>query len=170
MSVPLPIETQRLLVRPFVADSDSGPMVEVYCDPEVMRFIPGGALADIRSVRSTLETHAKAQQSRGFSCWAVVERETGRVIGDVGFSIFEPTGDIELGYTLAHECWGRGYATEAAAACLAAGLSHLAAPRIVAVVDEENEASLRVAARIGMARMELIEAHGRPHILFAARP
>ena len=145
-------------------------MVEVYCDPEVMRFIPGGALADIRSVGSTLEIHACAQQSRGFSSWAVVERGTGRVIGDVGFSIFEPTGDIELGYTLIRDCWGRGYATEAAAACLAAGLSHLGAPRIVAVVDAENEASLGVAERIGMERIELIEAYGRTHVLCAARP
>jgi [ribosomal protein S5]-alanine N-acetyltransferase len=166
-SVPLPIETQRLLIRPFVADSDSRAMSEVYCDPEVMRFIPGGALADIGSVRSTLETHVRAQRSLGFSSWAVVERDTRRVIGDVGFGVFEPTGDIELGYTLARDCWGRGYATEAAAACLAAGLSHLAAPRIVAVADAENEASLRVAERIGMARIEMVEAYGRPHILLA---
>jgi [ribosomal protein S5]-alanine N-acetyltransferase len=169
MPVPLPIRTERLLVRSFVGDSDSRPMTEVYCDPEVMRFIPGGPLSDIGAVRSTLENHARVQQSRGFSSWAVVERETGRVIGDVGFGIFEPTADIELGYTLARDCWGRGYATEAAAACLSAGLSHLAARRIVAVVDAENEASLRVAERIGMGRIEEIDAHGRPHILFAAR-
>lgn len=128
MPVPLPIETERLLVRSFVGDTDSRPMLEVYCDPEVMRFIPGGALPDIGAVRSTLENHARVQESRGFSCWAVVERETARVIGDVGFGIFEPTGDIELGYTLARDCWGQGYATEAATACLAAGLNHLAAP------------------------------------------
>ena len=112
-----------------------------------MRFIPGGALADNRAVQSALEAHARAQESRGFSSWAVVERENERVIGDVGFGIFEPTGDIELGYTLARDSWGRGYATEAAAVCLAAGLRHLGAPRIVAAVDAENEASMRVAER-----------------------
>ena len=90
------------------------------------------------------------------------------MIGDVGFGIFEPTGDIELGYTLARDCWGRGYATEAAAACLAAGLRHLGAPRIVAAVDAENDASMRVAERIGLARIDTVEAHGRPHVLFAA--
>ena len=57
---------------------------------------------------------------------------------------------------------------EAAAVCLAAGLRHLGAPRIVAAVDAENEASMRVAERIGMASIETIEAHGRPHVLFAA--
>jgi ribosomal-protein-alanine N-acetyltransferase len=131
-AIPLPIQTERLLVRSFVAGADSRAMVEVYCDPEVMRFIPGGALSDHGAVQSALEAHARAQESRGFSSWAVVERENKRVIGDVGFGIFEPTGDIELGYALARDCWGRGYATEAAAACLAAGLRHLGAPRIVA--------------------------------------
>ena len=143
-------------------------MFGVYGDPEVMRFIPGGALADEAAVGSLLERYADVQQRLGFSSWAVVERETGRVIGDAGFGIFEPTGEVELGYTLARDCWGEGYATEAAKACLAAGLEQLTAPRIIAVVDAENEASLRVPRRIGMRRVETIHAHGRPHVLFVA--
>ncbi len=168
MPIPLPIETERLVVRPFVPASDSDAMVDVYCDPEVMRFIPGGALPDIDAVRTTLATHAEAQKERGFSCWAVAQRANGRVIGDVGFGIFEPTGDIELGYTLARNRWGLGFATEAAAASLASGLAHLAAPRIIALVDAENQASMRVPPRIGMTRIETIEAYERPHVLFAA--
>ena len=168
--VPLPIETDRLLVRPFRPASDTEPMATVYCHPEVMRFIPGGPLADLDAVRSTLEAHARANRMRGFAFWAAVERETGRVVGDVGFGIYEPTGDIELGYTFARDSWGRGYATESAAACLRAGLAHLDVPRIVALVDAENEASLRVAEGIGMAAVETVEAHGRVHILLAAAP
>jgi RimJ/RimL family protein N-acetyltransferase len=168
MPVPLPIESHRLLIRAFVADTDSDAMLDVYGDPEVMRFIPGGALSDIAAVREMLEIHTRAQLLRGFSFWSVVERMTGRVIGDAGFGIFAPTGDIELGYTLARDCWGRGYATEAASACLAAGLTHLAPTRIIAVVDEENTASLGVAERIGMARIETVEVHGRPHSLFSS--
>jgi [ribosomal protein S5]-alanine N-acetyltransferase len=167
MLIPLPIETERLLIRPFVPETDSGSMCDVYCDPEVMRFIPGGALSDISGVGAVLETQAKEQQSRGFSSWAVVERKTAQVIGDAGFGIFESTGDIELGYTLGRDRWGLGYATEAARACLTAGLTHLTVPRIIAVVDLENAPSLRVAERIGMARIETIEAHRRPHVLLA---
>jgi ribosomal-protein-alanine N-acetyltransferase len=154
------------MIRAFAAEVDAAAMVEVYCDPEVMRFIPGGALADLSTVRATLKRHEEAQETRGFSSWAVVERGTDRVLGDVGFGVFEPTGDIELGYTLARDCWGRGYATEAASACLAAGAAHLDAARIVAVVDAENEASMRVAERIGMQRIDAIDAHGRPHVIF----
>ena len=167
MPIPLPIETERLLIRPFAPGADAAAMADVYCDPDVMRFVPGGALPDEEAVRAALERYARAQAEHGFSSWAVVERRTGRLVGDVGFGIFGPTGDVELGYTLARDCWGRGYATEAARACLEAASAHLDARRIVAVVDVQNEASLRVPERIGMTRVGTVEAHGRPHALFA---
>lgn len=155
-------------MRCFDPDADCKSMFAVYGDPEVMRFIPGGALTDEGAVRSLLARYKEAQQRQGFSSWAVVDRGIGRVIGDAGFGIFDATGDVELGYTLARDCWGHGYATEAAGACLAAGLAELSRPRIIAVVDEENEASLGVPERIGMTRIETIQAHGRPHVLFTA--
>lgn len=166
MTVPLPIETERLVVRPFAPDADAGAMVAVYCDPEVMRYIPGGALAGFDQVREGLRLYERAQAKRGFSSWAITERGTGQPIGDVGFGVFQPTGDIELGYTLARSAWGRGLATEAARACLIAGMKHLDAERIIAVVDRENHRSQRVAERIGMARLAEIEAHERPHVMF----
>jgi RimJ/RimL family protein N-acetyltransferase len=167
MRIPLPIETERLLIRCFEPESDAAAMVGVYCDPEVMRFIPGGALAGVEAVRAELEKHVQAEATRGFGIWAVVECETDTVIGDVGFGVFKPTRDIELGYTLARAHWRRGFATEAASACLAAGLAHLDAPRIIAVVDAANDASMRVAERIGMQEVDTIEADGRPHTIFA---
>src|SRR5205814_465429 len=103
-------------------------------------------------VRATLEDYARAQEERGFSSWALIELVSGRLIGDVGFGVFAPTGDVELGYTLARDAWGRGYATEAASACLAAGLADLDVGRIIALVAVDNETSQRVAMRIGMER------------------
>src|SRR5205807_10550541 len=70
MPIPLRIETERLLVRPFVPHTDSESMIAVYCDPEVMRYIPGGALS-AESVRATLEEYAQAHEERGFSSWAL---------------------------------------------------------------------------------------------------
>lgn len=168
MAIPLPIETERLLVRTVLPDIDTEAMVAVYCDPEVMRYVAGGPLADASDVRTLLDGYVAAQEARGFSSWALVERASGDVVGDVGFGVFEPTGDVELGYTLARAVWGRGYATEAAGACLETGLAHLDVERIVALADVENTASHRVAERLGMARAGIVEAHGRPHVLFAA--
>jgi [ribosomal protein S5]-alanine N-acetyltransferase len=168
VAVPLPIESARLSIRTFDPARDSGAMLPVYGDPEVMRYIPGGAVQDVRAIQALLETYAKTQETYGFSSWAVVERESGRIVGDAGFSIFEATGDVELGYTLARDAWGKGYATEAGRACLNAALVHLAAPRIIALADLENVASQRVAERLGMTRHGTVEAHGRPHALFVA--
>jgi [ribosomal protein S5]-alanine N-acetyltransferase len=168
VSISLPLESERLTIRSFLPDADARPMLRIYGDPEVMRYIPGGALPDEEAIRKLLRGYASAQEQLGFSSWAVVERKAGRLIGDAGFGVFEPTGEIELGYTLARDRWGYGYAEEAARACLVAGLEHLQVPRIIAVVDAENESSRRVAKRIGMTQVETIRAHGRPHVVFAA--
>ena len=168
MGIALPIETERLLVRPFEPEQDADAMLAVYGDPEVMRYVPGGAVPDRDAVLSMLLGYEAQQAELGFSSWALVERESAQLIGDVGFGIFAPTGDVELGYTLSRAHWGRGFATEAAAACLTAGLAQLPVSRIVALVDEENTRSARAAQRVGMTRLEPLVVHGRPHVLFAA--
>ena len=168
MVVPLPIETERLSIRPFVPAEDAAVMTTVYCDPEVMRYIPGGVLAGEDAVRSHLERYEREHAERGFGFWAIVERAGGYLIGDVGFGVLELTGDVELGWTLARDRWVNGFATEAATACLAAGFAHLDVPRIVAVVDAGNEASMRVARRIGMRLEDEVLVHERLHALFAA--
>jgi [ribosomal protein S5]-alanine N-acetyltransferase len=167
VAIPLPIETERLLLRRFAPERDAESTLATYGDPEVMRFIPGGTYRSLDAVRNRLDRYAREHDAKGFSFWAVVERATGEVVGDAGFGVFRETGDLELGYTLRRDRWGLGYATEAARACLAAGFAHLGATRIVAVVDEENARSARVAERIGMARIGTVESGGRPHTLFA---
>ena len=140
--------------------------MDVYGDAGVMRYIPEGALPDEDAVRRIMDEQLVAQTTRGYAYYAVELVADGSVVGDAGFGFFEPTGDVELGYTFARRAWGRGYATEAAAACLAAGLAGLDVPRLIAVADVENVASHRVAERIGMRRDGELEAHGRPHVLF----
>ncbi|MGH3050661.1 MAG: GNAT family N-acetyltransferase, partial [Gaiellaceae bacterium] len=167
MAIPLPIETARLVVRSFTR-ADVEPMLAVYGDPDVMRLVAGGVRSGAAAVRAELEMYARLQDELGFSSWAVVERASGRVVGDVGLGVLEETGNVEIGWTLARDRWGLGYATEAAAASLASGLAHLHVPRIVAVMDVENAASARVAERIGMRLEGELELHGRPHLLWAA--
>ena len=165
MPIPLPIETERLTIRRFDPARDSEAMRDVYCDPDVMRYIPGGVLPDIDAVGERLQLYA----SREPSSWGLIRRDDGRLIGDVGFHYFAPTADFELGWTLARAFWGHGYATEAGAACLAAALAHLDVPRIISLVDVDNAPSMRVAERLGMKRLETIEDVGRPHAMFEAR-
>jgi [ribosomal protein S5]-alanine N-acetyltransferase len=159
--IPLPIETERLLLRAFTP-ADVPAMLAVYGDPEVMRLVRGVGVLDREGTRVLLEQYARAQRTRGYSTWAVVEKASGRTVGDAGFEVYRPTGEPELGYTLAAEVWSHGFGSEAARACVDAAFAHLAVRRIVAKVDVDNERSLAVAARLGMSPIERIEVEGRP--------
>jgi RimJ/RimL family protein N-acetyltransferase len=165
VTIPLPIETERLMIRAFEpADVDA--MAALYGDAEVMRHVCIGVL-DRDGTTALLEDYRRAQEEHGFSTWAVVERDSGAVVGDVGFGLYAPTGEPELGYTLAVAAWGRGYALESARACVAAAFAHLPQRRLVARVEPENERSLRVAERLGMRPVQTIDVDGRPHLLLA---
>lgn len=131
-------------------------MAAVYTDPAVMHFIPGGPLA-ADAVEQVLAAHV-ADNDRGLGFYAIEECAAGIVVGEVGFGLFE-TAERELGWTLARAFWGRGYATEAAGACLA--------PTDIAVVDAENAASIRVAERLGLVPREERLRAGRRSLVFA---
>jgi [ribosomal protein S5]-alanine N-acetyltransferase len=165
VKIPLPIETERLLIRPFEAD-DVDPMTEIYGDPEVMRHVATGVL-DRNGTAALLEQYREAQNRDGFSSWAVVEKASGTVLGDVGFGLYAPTGEPELGYTMARAVWGRGYGFEAARACIDAAFTHLPYRRLVGKVEPENQRSLRLAERLGMHTVETIDVDGRLHLLLA---
>ena len=85
--------------------------------------------------------------------WAVVKLKTGAVVGLCSLIEKEIAGqpEIELGYYLLPAYWGHGYATEAAVVVVDHARSHLGARSLVAVIDPENTASIRVARRLGMA-------------------
>jgi RimJ/RimL family protein N-acetyltransferase len=110
------------------------------------------------------------QQACGYSFWAVVERESGALIGDAGL-YRTPAGEVELGYTLGRPWWGRGYATEAAGAWLETAFARLGIDAVVALAEPANTASLRVLEKLGMRRDGERLAFGRPHAVYrAARP
>jgi len=165
VTIPLPIETERLVIRPF-APGDVDAMARIYGDPQVMEHVCLGVL-DRAETTALLEQYGRDQAERGFSTWAVVEKPGGAVVGDVGFGVYPETGEPELGYTLAASAWGRGYGLEAASACVAAAFAHLTHRRLVAKVELGNERSLRLAERLGMRPVETIDFAGHPHVLLA---
>jgi RimJ/RimL family protein N-acetyltransferase len=93
----------------------------------------------------------RAHQARhGFAIWSAVERETGEVVGDCGLQLLEGGPDIEVGWRIAPDRRGRGYATEAARKSLAVGFGELGLDRIVAIAHPQNAASRRVMEKLGM--------------------
>jgi ribosomal-protein-alanine N-acetyltransferase len=159
----VPIETERLVIRSF-ADDDVDRFTEILTDPVVMQYISlrGYTVPDL------LEMYARRYRERGYTFWALCDHD-GRVLGDVGFGTYDETGDPELGWTLAREAWGHGFATEGARACIDALFANTEHDRIVALVDTRNERSLRTAKRIGMERVGEVDHPWHAHMLFEVR-
>ena len=84
--------------------------------------------------------------------FAVELKETGKLVGDLGFRVSEDSKQGEVGYTLARGHWGEGYATEAVSRLLNHAFRVLGLHRVCAVVDRENAPSAAVLERIGLRR------------------
>jgi RimJ/RimL family protein N-acetyltransferase len=141
----------------------------------VWRYI-GDPSQTVDQTRERLERYGGWEREHGYTLWAVVERESGRLVGDCGLIPLEGQGpEVELGYRFDREHWGRGYATEAARAALAFGFDTLGLSEIVALTVPANERSRRVMERLGMTRSpaddfehpNLPSGHPlRPHVLY----
>ena len=112
------------------------------------------------ALRVLMRTADGHWSQHGFGLLAIAERESGRVVGEAGLQVLEAGPDIELGYTLRHAAWGRGYATEAARAVLYWAFAGLRLERVVAVADPANEASLHVLDKLGMRRLGMRYCYG----------
>jgi [ribosomal protein S5]-alanine N-acetyltransferase len=144
------LETERLILRTWLLN-DLRDFFEIYGDKEVWRYVDAsGVLKTEDAARRPLLKGIAYQQEHGICHWAVVEKNRGRVIGACGFNLFEGGPRLELVYHFARLYWGRGYATEAAGACLRYAFEKLCAPAVVASVDPENSASKRVLEKIGL--------------------
>ena len=91
----------------------------------------------------------------GFGNWAIVEKESGRVVGAVILQPLPGHPEIEVGWHLARRAWGKGYATESARLGVDYGFETLGLNRIVAVINPANHRSLAVAERLGMTQIQV---------------
>lgn len=165
--MPLPLQTARLTLHPF-DEGDTDRLFELFGDPEVMRFVGRGAPLDRDELVASQARVAAHWRAHGFGPLAVVERASGALIGECGLQLLEDGPDVELTYTLARGFWGRGYATEAAAAALDWGFGALGLTRIVGVAYPENLASQRVLEKVGMRRLGLRRCYGAELVEFVA--
>jgi RimJ/RimL family protein N-acetyltransferase len=140
------IETERLhLRRMMIGDVDQ--LVALNAHPEVSRFI--GSLDRERAIER-LRSNERQWEQRGYGLLAILDRESGRFLGRSGLQYWPQFDETEVGWVLRPSVWGRGYATEAARACLAWGLRDIGLPYLTAMIRPDNERSIEVARRLGM--------------------
>ncbi len=163
----LGIETERLLLRPLQL-TDVEALARLWADPAVTRYM--GGPRDFARTRASLEADASAAPAE-FDLWPVVEKATGQLVGHCGLLDKEVDGEteIELIYVFARPAWGKGYATEMAAALKDYAFAQLGLKRIIALIDPENGASERVAGKLNLVyERDTLRPNGKTLRLYAA--
>lgn len=143
------LETDRLILRGF-EPGDAPALAAIQGDAEVVRYLGGVTDETLIGALDRLLIYLGHWSAFGCGKWAVEEKATGRMIGRVGY--LDPPYDwpgLELGWTFARDAWGKGYATEAAAAAIDWAFAHLGWDDVIHCIDPANVASQALAQRLG---------------------
>jgi RimJ/RimL family protein N-acetyltransferase len=175
------IETERLLLRlPRLKDAEA--LRGLYADPEAMRFI-GGVDPELDTV-AVIERWLEGWHENGFGHFAVELRDDGRFLGRAGFLAWDTRdwrpstipkagkhAQTELGWALARESWGNGYATEAALAARAWLQAERSVERLISLIAPDNVRSMRVAEKLGARpEREVTAPHGQATVWVHPQP
>jgi RimJ/RimL family protein N-acetyltransferase len=146
------LRTERLVLRAFRSD-DLDAFAAISADAEVMRFIGPGDTLDRNATWRSMAAFNGHWTLRGFGMWAIERTSDGALIGRAGLHHPPYWPELEVGWLLARDAWGRGYAREAAAAAIAWKRHELPQPRLVSYIRPGNERSVQLALALG-ARFE----------------
>ena len=141
-------ETERLILRPL-DKRDVDAIYRMRGDADVMRFIREPQNRRESADWVELVSSRWANERIGFC--AMLEKSSGGFVGWCGIWRLKETGELEIGYAVAKEFWGKGLAAEAALAFLDYAFDELNQEKIVAVARPENAASRRVMEKLGMS-------------------
>ncbi|MDH6115139.1 RimJ/RimL family protein N-acetyltransferase [Kitasatospora sp. MAP12-15] len=165
----VPARTERLAFRRMSA-ADLDDMAALLGDPEVMRYY--ARAKDRTEAMAWIDWNQRLYQQEGFGLWLITLQATGEFVGDCGLTPQEVEGtlDIELGYHIRTALQGRGYATEAAAACRDHAREVLGTKRLIAMIHPDNTPSQRVAQKVGLSyERDAVSRAGLPIQIYAAQ-
>lgn len=152
------LQTERLLLREFRRE-DFDAFADHFADPvSAAHLIP----TDRQTVWRIFCSCAGLWLIHGAGWWAVEDRQTGQLVGNVGAFFREECAVMELGWNTYRAFWGKGYATEAAAAALHYALEIRGEQKVQALISATNTSSLRVAMRLGLRHETDTEIYGKP--------
>lgn len=165
------LETQRLYLREM-NQSDFGALSKILQDEETM-YAYNGAFSD-EETQGWLDNQIARYKKYGFGLWAVILKENDEMIGQCGLTM-QPWNSkevLEVGYLFQKNYWHKGYATEAAKACMNYAFENLNADEVCSIIRDTNAASQNVALRNGMTIKDSWTKHYRgidmPHYRYSA--
>ncbi|MDQ0429301.1 ribosomal-protein-alanine N-acetyltransferase [Planomicrobium stackebrandtii] len=162
-------QSDRLEFRPY-KDEDFHFLWSLLSDPEMIRYIGKGQTRDrSEALKFLYWIYRSYQENFQSGLLLLVRKSDGRRIGHAGLvtQTVEKVDELEVGYWIAKEFWGQGYAKEAARALRDYGLQQLGRSRLISLIQRDNRASQKVAQHIGMAMEKEIHLSGRKVWVFA---
>lgn len=153
-------QTKRIRLRTWDPDDESR-FFELMNTPAVMRWL--GGVQTPEEWGAAFNRLMSYERVHGFTFWLVERRSDGAVLGFCGLKRANApgadaiAGEIEIGWRLREDAWGKGYAKEAALASLDLAFSHFGAERVVAVTAAGNTPSQGLMKRLGMSRQEELD-------------
>lgn len=161
------LSTHRLLLRPFTKE-DIPAAYAMNKDQEVSKYTgDGGVVSYAEMERRIVEDVLGDYQKYGYGRLAVVLKESQDFIGFAGLKYIPELQEVDLGYRFFSKYWGKGYATEAAKACLHYGFEDLQLQHIIATVLPENKASIHVLNKMGFQFEKEYREDGEAALLYA---
>jgi RimJ/RimL family protein N-acetyltransferase len=155
------IDTGRLVLRTFT-EKDGQLIYDLNLDPDVTRYTHDPA-RDINHANEILEQVIIPQYALyNHGRWAVHLKQKLEFMGWCGLKYRQEKNEIDLGYRLKKEYWGKGYATEAAFACIRYGFEKLGIRRIVGRAEPDNIASCKLLEKCGMKFIGIEAVDGYP--------
>lgn len=143
------ITTKKLILRPFISN-DLEAIYQLLSDPTVMKFSLNGPYSREKSA-SFMNQCIHQSENNQPSLLAIIDKQSNHLIGCCGFFLQKILGkeELELGYRLLKEYWGKGFATEASLAVKNYAFTEMGVTRLISLIEKENIASIRVAEKNG---------------------
>ena len=159
------LETQRLILR-LASLGDDGFVLRLLNEASFLRFIGDRGVRSLDDARRYItERFLGSYEQHGFGMWVVERKDPPGPIGICGLVKRDALPDPDIGFAFLPEFWSRGYGSEAALAVKHHAFDSLALPRLLAVTNPENAASIRIVERLGLELVRLIElSEGQPAV------
>ncbi|WP_199611057.1 GNAT family N-acetyltransferase [Flocculibacter collagenilyticus] len=161
------LETQRTYIREFCLE-DAEAVLAFNGNEQVTQYTGDAGmvktLTDAKNIIANI--WLREYKEYGYGRWAVVEKSSNKVIGFCGLKYLPDVGAPDIGYRFLPECWGKGYATETATACIEYCKTHLGVKKIIGDVMEDNIASVKILQKLGLTFSGYIKEDGQTFMRF----